>query len=494
MAPIMNSKSGWKGLVLLSKIWRALSAAMVLTLLLGGGAQALGTMNYVLDTDGKTQIPTPVTHQVEAMYGYLGPEGGSLNKPTDLYIDGRDNVYIADTGNNRIVQLDKDGNFVRDYTDAGRLNAPEGVYVDADGDVYVGDTQNERIVHLDPSDVFIEEFVKPQSDMLDESMDFQVGRLGISPQGYIYLIRGQQFMTIDAENTFKGYVGANELDFSLTRILVRMFASREQQSKLLKEEPPAYNSFDIGNDGMVYATTVESKSSGQIRKINAVGTNIYPEKPYGETYFNEHTNTYNNPRFIDVAVGTGGLIYVLEGYTSRVYVYDQEGNLLTVFGGAGQVKGRFQSPEALEVNSAGDVFVLDGATGYIHRFAPTDFMKNVAGAVSAYESGDYTGAYDRWRQVLRIDVNYPVANQGIAQALYKDGQVDEAMKYYELADSKDGYGQAFAEYRYQGFRAYFGWIVLAGVIVAAGIILLIWWLKKSADRYVRRYFSGGDDA
>ena len=30
---------------------------------------------------------------------------------------------------------------------------------------------------------------------------------------------------------------------------------------------------------------------------------------------------------------------------------------------------------------------------------------------------------------------------------------EEAMAYYELADSKDGYGEAFAEYRYQKFRA-----------------------------------------
>lgn len=322
------------------RTWRAAAAASALTLLLGGGAQALGTMDYVLDTDGKTRIPTPVTHQIETVVGYLGPQGGSLNKPSDLYIDSQDNVYIADTGNNRVVQLDKDGRFVRSYTDAGRLNAPEGVYVDEDGDVYVGDTQNERIVHLDPGDGFIEEFVKPQSDMLEESMDFQVGRLGISPQGYIYLIKGQHFMTIDAENAFKGYVGANELGFSLTRILIRMFASREQQSKLLKEEPPAYNSFDIGDDGMVYATTVEGKTSGQIRKINAVGKNIFPEKAYGETYFNEHTNVYNNPRFIDVAVGAGGLVYVLEGYSSQVYAYDPEGNLLAVFGGEGKVKGR----------------------------------------------------------------------------------------------------------------------------------------------------------
>lgn len=214
-----------------------------------------------------------------------------------------------------------------------------------------------------------------------------------------------------------------------------------------------------------------------------MGKNIFPEKAYGETYFNEHTNVYNNPRFIDVAVGAGGLVYVLEGYSSQVYAYDPEGNLLAVFGGEGKVEGPgSRRPKALDVNSAGDVFVLDGATGYIHRFARTDFMDNVAGAVAAYESGDYTGAYDKWNQVLRIDVNYPVANRGIAQALYKDGKMEEAMAYYELADSKDGYGEAFAEYRYQKFRAYFGWVVLAAAVLAVGIILLVWRLKAGADR------------
>ena len=179
--------------------------------MLQSNAAALGSTNYVLDTDGKTQIATPITHQVTEVYDYFGVDGGMLNKPSDLYVSKDDCIYIADTGNNRIVKLDQNGKYVRSFTDSGRLNAPAGVFVSEQGDLFVGDTQNERIVHLDQEDRFIEEFKKPKSEMLDSNMDFQVSRLGISEQGYIYMIKGQQFMTIDANNEFKGYVGANEL-------------------------------------------------------------------------------------------------------------------------------------------------------------------------------------------------------------------------------------------------------------------------------------------
>ena len=461
-------------------------------LFLQSNAAALGSTNYVLDTDGKTQIATPITHQVTEVYDYFGAEGGMLKKPSDLFVSKDDCIYIADTENNRIVKLDQSGKYIRSFTDSGRLNAPGGVFVSDQGDLFVGDTQNERIVHLDQEDRFIEEFKKPKSEMLDSNMDFQVSRLGISEQGYIYLIKGQHFMTIDANNEFKGYVGANELGFSLIRTLIRAFASREQQERLLKEEPPAYNSFDIGADGMVYATTAETKNSGQIRKINAVGVNIYPEKTYGETYYNEQTKVFNNPRFVDIAVEKSGIVYVLEQYRSCVYAYDQEGNLLTVFGGSGKIKGRFEVPNSIDINSNGDVFVLDGSTGYIHRFSRTDFMANIISAVDEYNNGKYQEAYASWQKVLQIDANYPVANRGIAQALYKDGRMDEAMEYYELAEDKSGYGAAFSERRYELFRAYFGWLVLAGVVIIIGIIILIVWLKKRADRMVGSYYQKGN--
>lgn len=450
---------------------------------------ALGSMDYVVGTDG-TEVSIPQTHIVTRMIRDLGPEGGLLSQPSDLFVDSEDNIYIADSGNNRVVKLDKEGNFLKSFDCDGTLSSPGGVFVSDNGHIYIADTLNERIVHLSAEGKLIEEFTKPDSEMLDDDSTFQVSRIGITEQGYLYTIRGQYFMMIDANNEFKGYVGDNRLGFSLTRLLIRTFASKEQQDKLVKETATSYYSFDIGSDGLVYATTGEDSSTNQIQKINMVGDNIYPEKTYGQQYFNKEINRYVNPRFVDICVDNGGVIYVIDAYSCNIFVYDQEGNMLAVFGGSGNVKGKFNQPTAIDGLSTGDLLVLDQATGYVHWYERTSFMNNITDAVDCYKDGKYEEAEAAWKHVLDVDANYPVANKGIGDALYKQGRIDEAMEYYKLSDSKSGYGTAFSIFQYDFFRAHFGLIVLAAAVIIAGVIFLVVFLKKRADRIVDDYYSG----
>lgn len=474
----------------MKKLLNGLLVTIILIGLFAIEASALGLMDYVVDTDG-SQISIPQTHRVVKMIRDLGKEGGKLSNPSDLFVDNEDNIYIVDTDKNRVVKLDKDGNFIKSFDCESTLSSPGGVFVSDNGDIYIADTLNERIVHLSQDGEKIEEFVKPESELLDDDTTFQISRIGITSQGYLYTIRGQYFMMIDANNEFKGYVGDNHLGFSLTRLLIRTFASKEQQQKLIKENPTSYYSFDIGSDGLVYATTGEDSSSNQIQKINMVGENIFPQKVYGEQYFNSETNRYCNPRFVDICVDDGGIVYVIDAYSCNIYVYDQGGNMLTVFGGKGNVKGRFNQPVAIDTMSNGNLLVLDQSTGFVHIFERTIFMDNITTAVDCYNEGKYKEAEEAWYKVLSINANYPVANKGIGDVLYKQGKTEEAMEYYKLSNSKSGYGTAFSVYQYKFFRKYFGWIILAAVVVVVGIVYLVSKLKKKSDDFVSNYYSGG---
>ncbi len=473
----------------MKKLLSALLCVILLCAFLTVPASAAGNMDYILDTDGTTHLPTPLTHRVEGFISELSEKVGALSEPSDLYIGADDCIYIADTGNNRIVKLDKNGKFQKSFTDGGKLNGPKGVYVDKDGDLFISDTMNERIVHLDKNGKFIEEFTKPESNLLDSDMDFQIGRIAISKQGYLYTIRGQYFMEIDAENEFKGFVGTNKVGFSLKALFIRMFASKEQKAQLLNAEPPSYNSFDIGDDGLVYATLGGDAKSGQIQIINMVEKNIYPVSPYGEVLFNEHTGGLNHPQFIDIAVGDGALIYALEQYSKCVYVYDKTGQLITVFGGEGTVKGRFQTPQAVDINSKGEIFVLDKQTGAVHHFAPTLFMQDVTKAIKLYDGGQYTESAELWQKVLDTDANYTVANSSLADCLYKFGDYKAAMELYRQAEDTSGYGEAFSEYRHTIFRQYFFIIVATIAVLVTVLLLCCMVLKRSADKTLSAYFS-----
>ena len=81
--------------------------------------------------------------------------GTALSNPAGIAIDGYANIYIADTGNNRIIQAHLNNaqysqNSV--YVPSGtlfsgtRLSGPTGLAVDASGNLFIADTGNSRIV------------------------------------------------------------------------------------------------------------------------------------------------------------------------------------------------------------------------------------------------------------------------------------------------------------------------------------------------------------
>ena len=55
-------------------------------------------------------------------------------------------VFIADTGNNRVVEVPANGD--PQITIGSGFSSPDGVAVDASGDVFVADTGNNRVVEV----------------------------------------------------------------------------------------------------------------------------------------------------------------------------------------------------------------------------------------------------------------------------------------------------------------------------------------------------------
>jgi uncharacterized protein (TIGR03437 family) len=89
-----------------------------------------------------------------------------LNKPAGIAIDGSGNVLIADTGNHRLRKAAPDGTLTT-IAGAGRpdfcgdggpaaqacFNTPMDVKVDPQGNIYIADTGNNRVRRIDPSGI-----------------------------------------------------------------------------------------------------------------------------------------------------------------------------------------------------------------------------------------------------------------------------------------------------------------------------------------------------
>ena len=237
------------------------------------------TTNFIMDTDGE-MLPIPETYTVEKSIKNLG-DAGALSKAEDIfYKDGY--LYVADTGNNRVLKMTTDGKVELIVTTGGGvdLNGPRGIFVGDDGNIWIADTGNLRIVVVDKNGKDVEVFEKPESEVLGPEVTFDIEKICVNNMGYIYALKGANMMRMNSKNEFLGYMGSMNVGFSLTRFLIRTFGTKEQRERTEKLEPTAYNNFCIGADGNIYGVLADG-TSGQIRRLNSVGENTYPENAYG---------------------------------------------------------------------------------------------------------------------------------------------------------------------------------------------------------------------
>src|ERR1043166_1578197 len=80
----------------------------------------------------------------------------SFNAPSSLVLDDENNLYVADTGNNRIRKVTTEGvvstvagngsaGYIDGPSSSAEFNGPIGVAVDSHKNIFVADTYNDRI-------------------------------------------------------------------------------------------------------------------------------------------------------------------------------------------------------------------------------------------------------------------------------------------------------------------------------------------------------------
>lgn len=92
-------------------------------------------------------------------FGSSGAGNSQFSNPAGIFVTSSvgnitSGVYIADTGNNRIVRMnDLNGanwsSFGSSGNGVGQFSSPTGIFIDSLGKVYVSDTGNNRIVRFD---------------------------------------------------------------------------------------------------------------------------------------------------------------------------------------------------------------------------------------------------------------------------------------------------------------------------------------------------------
>ena len=393
--------------------------------------------------------------------------------PMDMAIGKDGNLYIADAGAHVILICSRDGEQVGSIGE-GVLQTPTGVYVTEDGTVYVADKDAKKVFVFDAQGNVTAEYGKPDSPIYGNSMDFKPTKVVANKTGTMYIIcegnmNGIVQLSPVEGGSFLGYFGTNYTSLSPFQMIQRVILTDAQRAQMLSNIPSTPTNLHIDDTGLIYTVTQGDKETS-LKKLNLAGKNLLDSDPYyADLPAAVTTGNYNNILVADS-----------DGY---IYEYNEDGELLFMFGGRDdgrQRVGLCNKVEAIAVDEDDRIYLLDSDKKQIHIFEPTEFTNLLHESLYLFSKGQYTQSKEPLSKVLQMNSMFDYANQAMGHAYLQEENYEQALKYFRLAKSFEGYSDAFWEVRNIWIRNY----LVAAVLAIAAVIVLI---RGGKSLYRKKY-------
>jgi len=435
---------------------------------------------YTYDKWGNA-TPSPNGYIPEKAIRGTGMGTSDFSDPQDLfYCEGRHEIYIVDTGNQRILVTDEEFNLIRIFDElswqgkAYQMQKPSGIYVTDEGTMYIADQGNAELIICNQDGVILKRYDKPESNLIDQTQEYKPNKVVVDENGKIF-IQGvgvyQGLIYLKPDGSFVKYFGPNKVEMTFKRIIMKMWKTilSDKASKNMQSfNPIEYGNIFMAKNGFIYATAAASENNSKlIVQLNPIGVDVDRlKKPVW----------YENATFADITVDDEGIITVVDGKTGRIYQCDKNGQLMFAFGGIGEQLGLFKIPTSI-IEVGDKLYVLDSEKRNITCFKLTSFGEKVRTAISLYNMGLYEESIKPWEEVTRQNANYLLAYTGMGKAYYQLGKYELAMKNYRLANDRSNYSTAYKEYSLQVMRSNFG-LVIAGIALACLVYRILKFVVK----------------
>ena len=488
--------------------------------------ESYDTFTYSIDGEPLMSPPayTPdVKSYTSFDMGLLNNGGVKLSGASDITTDDDGNLYIADSGNNRIVVLNKRdykvigtiSSYVDEYGKPQSLKAPTGVYitdpdkmVDGSTHIFVCDTENRRIVVFDREYNYVRTIEKPNSVLL-ENESFTPNAVAVDIYGRIFVVSyncSKGVIVMANDGTFTGFIGAQKVTTDLFEAIWNSFQSADKTESGIKNIAGSFNNIAVDDLGFVYVTINFTKASdlqnqmaalksktptySPVKKLNSIGKEIMKRNgffdPAGAV---DVLSPDKLSKITDICIGSEGSWSILDSSRARIFTYDSEGNLLFAFGNSGDSVGNGTNYVAMTYQIVHDdeldkdvynLVLLDNtATGYqITIYHPTEYCDMIMSALHNQNVHNYSASIDDWQAVLTSNNNFDLAYIGIGKALYNQGKYDEAMEMLKSAYEVDYYSNAFAAQRKEILSVWMLPLIIVIIVVIYFFFRFLGWAKK----------------
>ncbi len=373
---------------------------VTLLMLLPALAAAQAPLSIPVRADGSFDLPPGaelIRNEIRTVAGTArsgdrrgigsGGDGGpaaeaQLDRPSGLAMDAAGNVYVADSGNNRVRRIDAGTGLITTVAGTGengtfgdsgpaaeaQLSYPYGIAVDAAGHVYVADSGNNRVRRIDAGTGLITTVAGTGRSgdggdggpATEARLDYPDG-IAVDAAGHVYVAdrRNGRVRRIDAETavitTVAGTGGHG-------------FGGDGGPAIEAQLNNPSGLAMDAA--GNVY---VADSGNNRVRRIEAETGLITTVAGTGENGTSGDSGPAAEAQlsFPDgIAVGADGHVYVADSGNNRVRRIEAGTGLITTVAGTGRsgdggdggpaTEARLDYPEGIAVDSAGNVYVASG--------------------------------------------------------------------------------------------------------------------------------------
>ena len=444
-------------------VWLVLAALMVLQPL---NVFARTIETFALDRRG-WEIRTQDAYLPNVNVTDLG-----LSSPQSM-VFGRDDVlYIADTGNARIVMFD-----TRTNMKAGELRfegfvSPRGVFVTPAGRLYVGDAGAQSVFVFDENHNHIRTHGRPDAMAFGDT-PFAPNRISVDVRGNMYIVGEGVFngiIQLSSEGEFLGFFAVNRTSITLLEQIQEFVFTDRQLEALAPRLPNTFANVTVDGRGVVYSVSMGSLDALQgnpIQRHDMAGRNTL-------------LYSWGIADAIDIAVDADGNIFVART-AGWILVMTNSGEYIFGFGAGHMddqdIVGQFRSLQAIAVSSERHVWALDSDRNFLQSFAPTEYAQMIFYALNLFNSGLYEEAGIVWTQVLRHNQMSALAHMGMGRALLYRQYYEEARQSFYLAGHRMYYSTAFWEVRNNWMLSH-----LAPILIAVAAYFFIMFIVRLIDR------------